>query len=432
MRRSKFLVLTYGTRGDVEPFIALGRGLVERGHSVTLCTAERFRAFVEGHAISFAPLSNASLDLIDTRDGKVMLEGAAGWLRRIGAAIRLARHSGPINEALSQEAWTVAHSVRPNVIVFHPKLMAAPHIAEALKIPAVMGLLQPIIVPTTAFPPFGMPRLPIPGYNRLAYRLVTLSYAALRKSINRLRTGTLGLEPVRRRHDVLLPRSAGTIPILHAVSPAAIQRPVDWPPHAMMTGYWFLPPAGGFEPPLDLTRFIDAGPAPVYVGFGSMTVEDAGRLLAIVVEALRLAKVRGVIATGWAGLDATGADDVMTIPAVPHEWLFPKMAAVVHHGGAGTTAQGFRAGVPCVVCPFIGDQPGWARRSIALGVGAAPVPRPRLTAERLGQSIRVATADPTLRRNAERLAAKIRDEDGVAVAAEAIEAFVRARSMQPH
>lgn len=422
---AKLLILTYGTRGDVEPFIALACGLVLRGHKVTVCTAESFGDWVKGFGLDFEPMSNASLDVINTPDGKTMLEGASGLLKRISAGIRLARKSGPINEIMSRDAWVAAQSADPDLIIYHPKVIAAPHIGEALGVPVMVGLLQPMTVPTRDFPPTGLPRLSIPGYNRFSYRLVSLSYSAFRKSVNRVRTELLGLNPIQNGREVLLPRGVGTIKTLHAISSSVVPRPSDWPPEAIMTGYWCLQTAENYKPPADLIRFLDAGPPPVYVGFGSMTSSDPAKLQKIVIDALSMADIRGVVASGWAGLNPVSTDHIITVPAVPHEWLFPKMAAVVHHGGAGTTAQGFRAGVPCVVCPFFGDQPGWAEKSVALGVGAPPVPRGMLTAERLARSIRTAVSDSALRRNAQALALKLQADDGVATAISEIEESLR-------
>jgi len=422
---AKLLILTYGTRGDVEPFIALACGLVLRGHKVTVCTAESFGDWVKGFGLDFEPMSNASLDVINTPDGKTMLEGASGLLKRISAGIRLARKSGPINEIMSRDAWVAAQSADPDLIIYHPKVIAAPHIGEALGVPVMVGLLQPMTVPTRDFPPTGLPRLSIPGYNRFSYRLVSLSYSAFRKSVNRVRTELLGLNPIQNGREVLLPRGVGTTKTLHAISSSVVPRPSDWPPEAIMTGYWCLQTAENYKPPADLIRFLDAGPPPVYVGFGSMTSSDPAKLQKIVIDALSMADIRGVVASGWAGLNPVSTDHIITVPAVPHEWLFPKMAAVVHHGGAGTTAQGFRAGVPCVVCPFFGDQPGWAEKSVALGVGAPPVPRGMLTAERLARSIRTAVSDSALRRNAQALALKLQADDGVATAISEIEESLR-------
>ena len=176
----KVLILTYGSRGDVEPFVALASGLVQAGHTVTISTAERYGDWIESFGLSFSPLSNAIIDLIDTPDGKAVLEGTSGIVRRIAAGVRLARKSGPLNDALGHDAWRVAQDTQPDLIVYHPKVMAAPHIAQALGVPAMIGALQPLTVPTGEFPPAGMPDLPIPGYNRFAYALVSLSYASYR------------------------------------------------------------------------------------------------------------------------------------------------------------------------------------------------------------------------------------------------------------
>lgn len=425
--KPRILILTYGTRGDVEPFIALALGLQGRGYGVTLATAERYGAWVGEFGVPFQPISNLSIDQVDTPDGQVLLEGGSGLVQRLAAGWRMSRKSGPILEEQNFESWQIAQATDPDLILFHPKMLAAPQIAEALDVPAIMAVLQPTLVPTAAFPPLGLPALGIPGWNRFAYRLVSASYAAFKKPLNRFRRDALDLPPVRGR-DLLSPRGPGTLKVLHAISPHVVPRPPDWPAEAKLTGYWRLSADDEFEPPDSLAAFLAAGPPPVYVGFGSMTSAGPGALLALVKDALRSANVRGIVSAGWAGLASEPAEDVMIIDAVPHAWLFPRMAAVVHHGGAGTTAAGFHAGVPCVICPFIGDQPGWARLSVTLGVGAEPVPRGKLTAERLGRSIATAVTDPALRRNAQSLASKLAAEDGVANAIAEIEQTLAAAS----
>ena len=420
---SRILLLTYGSRGDVEPFVALALGLKRTGFEVSLATAARFQDFVEGFGIAFHPLPDDALALIETPDGKAMIEGASGRVRRIAAGARLARQSAPINARMMEAAWHVAGAVRPDLIVFHPKVMAAPHIAEALRIPAAMATLQPLIVPTRAFPA-SLRAMPIPGYNRLTYRLVGLSYAAFRGKVNRFRGDVLGLGPIRSGREVLLPRALGDVPVLHAISPAVLPRPADWPDHAHMTGYWRLPEERT-DLPEGLDAFLGAGPPPVFVGFGSMTSADPATLSRIVREALESTDQRAVVSEGWAGLNVTDSARVFAVPPMPFGALFPKMAAVVHHGGAGTTAEGFHAGVPQVICPFFGDQPFWAERSVALGVGAPPVPRRIMTADRLAASIRIAVEDGAMQRKAANLAEELHREDGVAEAVRILSALVR-------
>lgn len=184
-----------------------------------------------------------------------------------------------------------------------------------------------------------------------------------------------------------------------------------------VTGYWFLDRPAGWQPTAELVDFIEAGPPPVYVGFGSMNNREAEVMARTVVDALAMAKQRAVIATGWGSLgDAALPETVFKVDAVPHDWLFPRMAAVVHHGGAGTTAEGLRAGVPSVIVPFIVDQPFWGARIRALGVGPDPIPLRRLTAGRLAQAIRSAATDPGMRQRARHLGAALRAEDGLACA----------------
>jgi sterol 3beta-glucosyltransferase len=213
------------------------------------------------------------------------------------------------------------------------------------------------------------------------------------------------------------------IQVLHGVSRHVLPRPADWPPHAHLTGYWFLEDSGTWQPPAELADFLDAGDPPVYIGFGSMAGRDPRRVTGAVVEGLRLANVRGIIATGWGGLDGDDLPDtIMHITQAPHDWLFPRVSAVVHHGGADTTAAALRAGKPSVICPFIVDRFFWGRRMSALGAGSAPIPQKRLTAQRLAAAIRQVTTDAAVRATAAELGRRISQEDGVADAVTRIEA----------
>ena len=211
-------------------------------------------------------------------------------------------------------------------------------------------------------------------------------------------------------------------PLLYGFSETVVPRSPDWPDWVHVTGYWFLDRSPGWQPPLALQRFVEAGPPPVFVGFGSMTDRDPAATLALTAEALAAVGQRGVLAA-----DATGGVRPGSVPdhvfplatGVPHDWLFPRMAAVVHHGGAGTTASGLRAGRPSVLVPHFADQPFWARRVTDLGAGPRPIPRRRLSARRVAEAIHQATADPRMRERGEILGQRIRAEHGVARAADA-------------
>ena len=420
---AKILLFTTGTRGDAEPFAALALGLKARGHTVILATHARYSAWLEGLGIDVAPLSDRSLDLFESEDGRLLLERQAGFTQQYKANRRFQRARRAQHDENIAECVRTVQDIAPDIMVSNGRIGSAPHVAEGTGTPLCIAALQPIFVPTRDFAPFMIAKLPLPGWNRFAYRIMDLGVLPFRGRINRLRRQTFGLGPLRRARDIRFPPGLGHLPILHAISPTVIPRPGDWPEHVHMSGFWRLKDgAEAFTPPPELERFLAAGPPPVYVGFGSMRSNEAADLSRVVVEALRAAGVRGVIGAGWAGLEAPEGDDLITIGSVPHGWLFPRMAAVVHHGGAGTTSAGLHAGVPSVICPFFADQPDWAARCIALGVSAAPVPRAGITVERLSASIKQAVSDPELATRAKEVAEALAQEDGVAAAINVIEA----------
>jgi sterol 3beta-glucosyltransferase len=202
--------------------------------------------------------------------------------------------------------------------------------------------------------------------------------------------------------------------MLSAYSPTVIPHPSDWPAHVHVTGYLFLDGQPDWQPSPELQAFLDAGDPPVSVGFGSMAGRNPEQLAGLVVDALARSGRRGILLTGWGGLRAARVpENVFVVDAAPHSWLFPRMAAVVHHGGAGTTAEGLRAGVPNVIVPFVFDQPFWGARVQTLGLGPQPIPQKKLTADRLAQAIDSVVTDPGMRRRASSCGKAIRAEDGV-------------------
>ena len=202
-------------------------------------------------------------------------------------------------------------------------------------------------------------------------------------------------------------------PGLYAFSSLVVPRPKDWPEWIHVTGYWFLQPSQNWEPPDGLMEFLDAGSPPVYIGFGSMTNRKPEEGVEIALEALQESGQRGILLRGWGGMSPDDLPkNVFLLDSIPHTWLFPRMSAVVHHGGAGTTGAGLRSGVPSIVVPHFADQPYWGERVQKLGVGPAPIARWRLTAGSLAKAIRRAVEDTGMRERAAKLGAAIRAETG--------------------
>lgn len=401
----RIAIHTLGTRGDIQPYLALALGLKAEGHEILIAGPTQFEAFIGARGIGFAPLPGEYLDLLETEEAKVAMSGGGGF----AAGFRLMRHFRPIGRKQLSQEWEAAQRFGPELIIYHPKAVGAPHIAERLSCPAVLASPLPGFTPTSEFASPFLPFRSVGPFNRASHSVMAGSAAAIfRKFIDEWRMGELGL--AKRPGQALRPRA-----ILYAYSPEVVPVPADWPSNAAVTGYWFLNEGGMWRPDPQLADFLDAGGPPVYVGFGSMPGLDPQALVRDVSEALAQAGQRGVIATGGGAMDVRtgGADHIHVIKDAPHAQLFPLMSACVHHGGAGTTGAALRAGRPSVICPFFGDQPFWARRIQDLGVGTAPLHIRKMNAASLAACIREVTGNSTMRSRATELGARIRKEDGV-------------------
>ncbi len=412
-----------GSRGDVQPFVALARGLLSAGHAPVVAGPRRFAELAAPYEIPFVPLADEMLDLQDQIKGK----GA-------GAAITAARSVKPmVRHVLDEETGLL--DLSPDVIVYHPKALGGPYLAEKAGVPSLAGLLLPLYLPTAAFPSPILPvRLP-PAVNRATWKVAAAIEAPYRSVVRTWRTEALGLGEGFRPAAELI--AAG--PVLHAWSPHLLPAPPDWPAWAAPVGFWTLPAATGWRPDPALAAFLEAGEPPVYAGFGSMVGRDPQGLAAAIVEGARHAGRRVIMATGWGGLDAgpsgpsmvSGASgtsgpsvasggDVLVVREAPHDWLLPRVAVALHHGGVGTVAAALRAGVPQVIRPFLGDQPFWAERLHRLGVAAPP-----LRGHQTGASVAAALESALgLSDTAAAVAAGLAAEDGVTTAVRRIEAHL--------
>lgn len=404
------MLLTVGTRGDVQPFIALGKGLKAAGFHPVLVAENRFSSQALQHSIDHCPINAPAMALTGTEVGAQAIAGK-------GNKLALMKQVMPLMREMLDSIADAAQQIQPQAIVFHPKAMAGAALAEKYNMPAFIGFGIPALTPTREFANMLFTTKSLGVLNRMTFHLFDFaSSAPYRKLINAWRRDKLSLASTREN---LVPAA---LPRLYHYSTHVAPRPADWDANNIVTGYWFLDEAGMWQPPDDLLSFLANGEPPVYIGFGSMPAEDAEAKTRIVMDAVQTAGTRAVIAAGWGGLKATSNGNIFALDAVPHDWLFPRMSAVVHHGGAGTTAAGLRAGKPTVICPFFGDQPYWGERVRVLGAGPAPLPQKKLNANDLAKAITEATTNKAMREKAESLGVAIRGEEGVCKAAEIIQA----------
>jgi UDP:flavonoid glycosyltransferase YjiC (YdhE family) len=394
-RFMRILIITAGSRGDVAPYTGLGRGLMDAGHQVAVAAHPNFAALVGGCGLEHRPVPGDPQGLI--RDW------ALAASRDEAQALTRAYADG-IADGVAE---AVAGGADLLLTAFGPAPLSRTA-GAALGIP---------VIGTYLVPAFATGRFPLPNARRTDGPGPEANLAAGRDVVRRAEAAFAGAV-TRLRARLGLPAGAPVAPVdirpvFHGFSPLVVPRPEDWPSWVDVTGYWWPARPDGWQPPAELVDFLQAGPPPVFIGFGSMAAGQGERLSELVAAAVQRAGVRAVVQAGWADLSGCGTG-VLAIGDVPHCWLFPRTAAVVHHAGAGTTAAGLRAGVPAVPIPVMADQPFWASRLYELGVAPRPVPFRDLTAELLGDAITACLSEPTHRRRASELARGIAAEDGTA------------------
>ncbi len=404
-------ILTLGSRGDVQPFIGLGIGLKQAGYKVKIASQATFESEIRSHGLEFALMSGNPKEGIEGAQGQAMLKtkNPIDFVHRLGDLLE------PIMEAVLLDSWQACQGT--DAIIGGGFPFWGFDIAEKLNIPFYYAILTPSY-PTTAFPnAVTPPHLEKLGsiYNRFSYTLTNLLFwQFFRKPVNQFRKSILKLPPMGIWQNAFTKLEDAKVEYLIGCSPSVTTKPKDWPNRVHLTGYWFLDAPDDFIPPANLVEFLKAGSPPVYIGFGSMGGEEAQKISKIALKALDKTNQRGIFLSGWGGMEKSDLPDtVFQIDNIPHSWLFPQMACIVHHGGAGTTAANFRAGVPSVIIPFFGDQPFWAYQAEKLGVNPSLINRKNLTVDTLAQAITNAVENQSIQKQAAILGEKIRSENGV-------------------
>ncbi|KAL0360388.1 UNVERIFIED_CONTAM: Sterol 3-beta-glucosyltransferase UGT80B1 [Sesamum radiatum] len=350
----KIALLVVGTRGDVQPFLAVARRLQEYGHHVRLATHSNFRGFVKSAGVDFYPL---------------------------GGDPRVLAGSCTEPDPITGEPF------RAQAIIANPPAYGHAHVAEALGVPLHIFFTMPW-TPTYAFP-HPLARVPQSAGYWLSYILVDLLiWWGIRGHINDFRKNKLKLPPIA--YFSTYHGSISHLPTGYMWSPHVVPKPTDWGPLVDVVGYCFLNLGSKYQPREEFIKWIQKGAPPIYIGFGSMPLEDSNKTTEIILEALKNTGQRGIIDRGWGDLGTYSKlpDNVFLLVDCPHDWLFPQCSAVVHHGGAGTTATGLKAGCPTTIVPFFGDQFFWGERIYHKGLGPAPIPISQLNTESLSEAIR--------------------------------------------
>lgn len=414
----KFLLFALGTRGDSQPFIALSLALEKAGHDVTLYTPETAASLAYDHGVNPTLWSYP----LTKKQRRVLAGGGIPpeFLTQLKTILRAARRpTSGMSAVLQQMATAGTHGA--DIVVYHP-LVPGDQIAEKLGVPGVPVELQPTSFPTHAFTypnfPIRLPRF----FNRTSYRYAILLRFGNQGRISRWRQESLHL-PLRRGYRDILHQSDGSnTTFLQAFSRHILPNGSNYPSSVFNTGYWFLPSPKEWAPPAGISEFISRDTRPISIGFGSL-VDDPERTSRVVAMAIRSAGVRAIVCSGWNGLRREFFDDdnVFFVEDIPYDWLFPRTAAIVHHGGSGTTGAALAAGRPQVICPFLRQQAFFGRRMHVLGVSPAPQPAKSLSPKQLAYAIRQAACNHKFAGRAEELGHRVRAEPGVDAAVKVLE-----------
>jgi sterol 3beta-glucosyltransferase len=398
-------MLTYGSRGDVQPFLALAVGLQAAGHAVTLAAPHRFTAFIEEHGVHCVPLAG------DPDELSLLFNDAGRNVYRMVRSMQ--EHVYKIAPDVVKGARKALHGA--DLLVHSFAFTTGGHsFARALGIPDISLQMFPVFAPTRDFPAVGMPDFIPKWLNYFSHWLSTQVF---------WHGGNAGYYQLRRKSPADFPArlywpftptpDRSVTPLIYACSPTVIPQTAEWSMlNIHVPGYLFLEQPD-YQPPDALNHFLETGNPPVCITFGSMVNRDAERIGLTVLEALQCTNKRAIFLTGWGDWQTEPPPDyTLFLDAAPHDWLFPRCEAVIHHGGAGTTAACLRAGVPSIVIPHAADQSFWGSRVSAMGAGPNPIPVNRITSENLTAVLTQAGSD-TIRRRAKEVGDQIRSENGV-------------------
>lgn len=409
----KITLLTYGSRGDVQPFVALGRGLMLAGHQVRLAAPHNFVDLADTYSVPFIPLDG------DPEELSAVLNNARGNV--LGMVKNMSDYVRSIAIPVAQVAFAACEDAD---LIIHSFLFTtgAHSLAKARGLPDVSVQGFPVFAPTRAFPMVASSKIPPGLLSWLSHWFATQLFWYV---------GNAGFRQLRRQAPELFKlnlswpwKSSSRVmtPLIFAYSPTVLPKPAEWDRgYIHVPGYFFLNVPASYQPPPELVDYLSDGDLPFCITFGSMVNQDASRINEIVVQALQAAGQRAIFIRGWSGVSFSDfPKEFFEIDSVPHDWLFPKCKAVIHHGGAGTTGAVLRAGIPAITIPHGMDQLFWGKHMAKLGVGVEPIEIEKLSTDHLVKAI-TEVLSPAMIDRAQKIGKIIHTEDGIAQAIQIIE-----------
>ena len=439
----KVCMYTLGTRGDVQPYVALGRGLLRAGHEAVLCTGGSFRSLALENGLSFVPTSFDLMALSQTKEGRAVLEHP---VKNLPLALKLAREvTTPAYRKTLEEFWEAARDA--DIILYHPKALGAVDIAGYYGIPCVSMPPVPITYPVSEFPNLALTTKSLgPFLNRKSYAVNAMAEKGQLEVINDFREKVLGLGKRKAGMYAFRNERGESIPTVYPVSPLLFYEVKSWVGHVFVPGFFFLEEKEaevgedrerereqeigqeveqeresikeiniqeeGQKLPPEILRFLERGKAPVVITFSSMPLEEAEAFGKILQEALKQSGDRAIVLTGSSGIGISSGERLLVVPFLSHSLLFPRVKGVVHHGGVGTMAEALRAGVPQMIIPFTADAPFWAKRLQMLSLGLPALPRGKVSAPALARAFSQ-MEEEGIRERAKEAAEQMQREDGV-------------------
>jgi sterol 3beta-glucosyltransferase len=420
----KIAITAVGTRGDLQPFIALGLGLKAAGNEVLIVSSKNEAAFVQDYGLDFFALNVDIQKIMEGDDAKDMAKGN-NPLKFIVSHLKGSKKMKALMVTTQAEIWEACQDV--DVIIFHPGMPIGFFIAKQLGKISVLANPFPV-VSTSNYPSilfYTMPRLG-KAFNIFTHFIFQKLFWALSKSAIKQFWNTTVKTTINFSVSAIQQQIQSGMPVLNGYSELLFSHSNKWSNNIKTTGSWLIETEKDFAAPTALIQFIEKAEPPIYIGFGSMKdINSFGVTLKMIAEALAITKQRAVVALGWSKLNNNDPipENIFLIESIPHSWLFPKMKIVIHHGGAGTTAAGLTAGKPTIIIPHNADQPAWGLRVYELGVGAKPIKKTKLTADNLATAILFAS-QPEIVVNAVKLGIELKKENGVDAAVHFINAAI--------